>query len=484
MAITNASRLADFGSGIGTEGSVLELDNAQQRVGIGTTNPQSTLQVGVAITMDGTAGVITATSYTGSGANLTNLPAATAITGTPDIAVRNITGVAATFTGVLTYEDVTNVDSVGIVTARGGLEVGAAGVGGTVSALGHVEFVGVTTIGLGLTLTDGIQARFGDAGDLKIYHSSNESWIKNDTGTLNILNDNIFQIKSLDDSKTSAQFNAAGEVQLRYDDSVKLRTISSGVKFPEVVDIDGNVTVGSDITIGSASGIITATGFSVGDNEYITVGVGSDLAIYHDGSASYIKDAGTGSLKVCTNALRINNAANTENLITANESGAVQLFYADSSKLTTLSTGVQVTGVTSTTSFSVGPGLIQEEFDNYGTALTGTYNHDVVDHGMILYAYNNASASFVLNLRGDGSTTLNSLMHIGQSSVFTAYTGSNNTSYYMTDFQIDGASQTEEWNGGSAPTAGTGSGYDVYTFNILKTANATFKVFATFSNFN
>ena len=46
---------------------------------------------------------------------------ASGLTGTPDITVRNITGVAATFTGVLTYEDVTNVDSVGIVTARNGI---------------------------------------------------------------------------------------------------------------------------------------------------------------------------------------------------------------------------------------------------------------------------------------------------------------------------------------------------------------------------
>ena len=44
-----------------------------------------------------------------------------------DIAVNNITGVAATFTGVLTYEDVTNVDSVGVITARSGLEVTAGG---------------------------------------------------------------------------------------------------------------------------------------------------------------------------------------------------------------------------------------------------------------------------------------------------------------------------------------------------------------------
>ena len=47
--------------------------------------------------------------------------------------------------GTLTYEDVTNIDSVGIVTARSGLEVGAAGVGGTISATGNVEFAGLTT---------------------------------------------------------------------------------------------------------------------------------------------------------------------------------------------------------------------------------------------------------------------------------------------------------------------------------------------------
>ena len=83
---------------------------------------------GVGITENIVSGVITATTFKG---NLDGT--STGLTGTPDITVRNITGVAATFTGVLTYEDVTNVDSVGIVTARGGLEVGAAGVGGTVS---------------------------------------------------------------------------------------------------------------------------------------------------------------------------------------------------------------------------------------------------------------------------------------------------------------------------------------------------------------
>ena len=73
MAVTQATTLADFTSGIGTAGAVLQVDNADQRVGIGTTDPQATLQVGIAITMDGTAGVITATKFVGEGSQLTGV---------------------------------------------------------------------------------------------------------------------------------------------------------------------------------------------------------------------------------------------------------------------------------------------------------------------------------------------------------------------------------------------------------------------------
>jgi len=112
-------------------------------------------------------GVTTATSFVGaltgnvtgntSGSSGSCTGDAAGLTGTPNITVgnisaaggdatvRNITGVAATFTGVLTYEDVTNVDSVGVVTARGGFEIGAAGVGGTITAVGNAEFAGIAT---------------------------------------------------------------------------------------------------------------------------------------------------------------------------------------------------------------------------------------------------------------------------------------------------------------------------------------------------
>jgi hypothetical protein len=63
----------------------------------------------------------------------------------------NITGTAATFSGnvsvggTLTYEDVTNIDSIGIVTARSGVELGVAGVGGTITGTGQAQFAGVVT---------------------------------------------------------------------------------------------------------------------------------------------------------------------------------------------------------------------------------------------------------------------------------------------------------------------------------------------------
>ena len=62
-----------------------------------------------------------------NGATVTGIVTATEVqwTGTPDANFRNITGVAATFTGVVSYEDVTNVDSVGVITARNGIRVGA-----------------------------------------------------------------------------------------------------------------------------------------------------------------------------------------------------------------------------------------------------------------------------------------------------------------------------------------------------------------------
>ena len=71
--MTNARSLANFATGIGTEGAVLTVDNTNNRIGIATTNPQNDLQVGLGITMEGDTGQViflvlyAASSFRGDG---------------------------------------------------------------------------------------------------------------------------------------------------------------------------------------------------------------------------------------------------------------------------------------------------------------------------------------------------------------------------------------------------------------------------------
>ena len=145
MALTDATRLANFSSGVGTDGT-LDTNN----LNISGVATAATLKVGSAITAFG--GIVTATTFSGTlSGNATSATTATnaeGLTGTPDITVRNVTGVAATFTGVLTYEDVTNVDSTGIVTARAGLNV----VGGGATVTGVSTFHDTVRVGSAITL--------------------------------------------------------------------------------------------------------------------------------------------------------------------------------------------------------------------------------------------------------------------------------------------------------------------------------------------
>ena len=103
------------------------------------------------LTVSGDLTVVGSVSFSGAGSSVAFANTAFNLSGTPDIAARNITGTGATFTGdvniggVLSYEDVQNIDAVGLITARGGIEFGVSGVGGTVTAAGQAEFAGVVT---------------------------------------------------------------------------------------------------------------------------------------------------------------------------------------------------------------------------------------------------------------------------------------------------------------------------------------------------
>ena len=128
--------------------------NTTTSVGIGTTNATGAADSNNTAVLN--VGVVTANNFYGAlTGNVTGTASlASNLTGTPDITVRNVTGVAATFTGVLTYDDVTNVDSIGIVTARSGVKVVGGGVSVTAGGI-NVTAGGLTVVGGAITFAAG-----------------------------------------------------------------------------------------------------------------------------------------------------------------------------------------------------------------------------------------------------------------------------------------------------------------------------------------
>lgn len=117
-----------------------------------------------------------------------------------------------------------------------------------------------------------------------------------------------------------------------------------------------------------------------------------------------------------------------------------------------------------------------------GTALTGTVNLNVLD-GAVFYYTANATANWTLNVRGDGSNSLNTVMAVNDSISFVVMATQGSTAYYQSAMQIDTSSVTPKWAGGTAPTAGNANSIDVYAFTIIKTASATFTVLASQTKF-
>lgn len=158
---------------------------------------------------------------------------------------------------------------------------------------------------------DNIKARFGDyaTADLEIYHNASDSVIENNTGHLFITNgsnDGDIVFKSDDGSGGTATYFA----------------------------LDGGITR-----------TVVYKNFNFQDNVKLEMGTGADLQIYHDGSHSYIKDTGTGVLKLLGSGVTIQNAAGSENMAVFTENDTVILYNNGVEKLRTIGSGVKISGV-------------------------------------------------------------------------------------------------------------------------------------------
>lgn len=88
----------------------------------------------------------------------------------------------------------------------------------------------------------------------------------------------------------------------------------------------------------------TSNNIQFADNAKAQFGSSNDLQIYHDGSASYIKDAGTGQLNISGSAAVNIQDTSGNNMLRGVEGAQAALFYAGSQKMQTTSGGIDVTG--------------------------------------------------------------------------------------------------------------------------------------------
>ena len=116
------------------------------------------------------------------------------------------------------------------------------------------------------------------------------------------------------------------------------------------------------------------------------------------------------------------------------------------------------------------------------TAATGTINYDVTTQS-VLYYTSNASANWTVNFRASSGTSLNTIMSTGQSVTVAFLVTQGATAYYNNVVQVDGASVTPKYQGGTAWAAGNASAIDAYVYTIIKTGNAAFTVFASQTQF-
>lgn len=117
------------------------------------------------------------------------------------------------------------------------------------------------------------------------------------------------------------------------------------------------------------------------------------------------------------------------------------------------------------------------------TTTSSTLNFDANTQAVV-YLTANQTANRTINFRGDSSTTLDSVMSVGQSMTFAVLATQGSTAYYLNAYKVDGVAVTPKWQGGSAPSSGNASGIDVYSFTVIKTGSATFTVLASVAQFS
>ena len=365
-----------------------------------------------------------------------------------------LTAANAYVTGILTaqtlnYNNVVDIYSTGIITATKGIQqtgneglnvtagittVGiftatkaTIGTGVTINNTG-INISGIATVGAGLSFVDGVKAQFGSSGDLTISHDGSHSVIKDQgTGKLKILS-SVFELSNpADDTQLISASGSTGVVKLYHNDTKRLETAQGGV-------VVNGITTSTSAIIGTGV-TINNTGIDAGNAGIVTAGT------FNAPSDTTIK-AGDDIILQPTDALYLkSNGDNTRLLIN------------------------------SVASFTFDNGAFIEKCKVTAGKLSDNTDIDLVD-GMVFYFTTAESTTCTPNIRENASRTIGDAVSIGDVITITIITTAAAAGYHS-NITIDSVAVTEEWVGGSAPSAGSADGLDIYTYTCIRKAAGT-----------
>lgn len=154
--------------------------------------------------------------------------------------------------------------------------------------------------------------------------------------------------------------------------------------------------------------------------------------------------------------------------------GSLWVAMADQTSAQTL------TNKTLTSAYFIAP---EEKWNISATAVSTTTTVDYLTSQNWQYTTASTAGACTINIRGNSGTTLASSINVGDSATFSFHIATGATTpAYFNSVQIDGTltGVTTRWQYGSTPTAGTVSGYDMYSFTVIKTAaTPTYTVLAS-----
>jgi len=233
--------------------------------------------------------------------------------------------------------------------------------------------------------------------------------------------------------------------------------------------ISGNALINGNVQCGNVSGNIgTFNGLSVLSGGITTTGNTSVSGNIIGGTITANGNVAAGNI-VATN------------MVTATTASATNGAFTNATIVNLTSTSIQCSGNAIFSSTQQTRDIIEQVSIN-ASAPSGTTNINLYGAATNYYTVA-SSANWTFNFRGNSSVSANSYLSTGQSVTTTALVTQGSTAYYPTAFTIDGTSVTPKWLAGEAPAAGDPNSVDAYTFTIVKTASATYTVFASSSKY-